>query len=61
MRLRDWFKEWAHVIMEAGMSKIVRMGQHARDQGGAAIAVQVYVPFGEEFLLPWGRSAFCSV
>lgn len=40
-----YFKEWAHVIMEAGKSTLHRGGQQAGDpQGRAKVAVQVQRP-----------------
>lgn len=40
-----YFKEWPHVIMEAGKSTLHRGGQQAGDpQGRAKVAVQVQRP-----------------
>ena len=41
---RIYFKELAHMIKEAGKSKICSMGQWAEDQGKAGVAVQVQRP-----------------
>lgn len=41
------FKELARVIMEAGKSKICRVGQEAGDQGRAETDIQVRTPSAE--------------
>lgn len=48
-----YFKELAYEIMEAGKSKICRVGQQARELGRAHVSVQVQRP-------PTGRIPSCS-
>ena len=42
--LGGYFKELAHLIKEAGKSKICRVGQQAGDRGRADVAFQVWRP-----------------
>lgn len=46
------------MIMEPGKSKSAEWASRLETQGSAGVAVQVQMPYGGQFHLPWGRSVF---
>lgn len=54
-----YFKELAHVIVEAGKSKIFRIGQKLETQGRVdVVALILRQGLEAEFLPPWGTLCF---